>query len=72
MPRRRVMRRVGWAYGPGVGNRLSTPHGVYEALGPLECAACRRAIATGERLTRRHVAGANAPVCPDSAPIDQP
>jgi hypothetical protein len=66
------MRRVGWAYGPREGVRIGATRGVYEALDRLSCAACRRAIAPGDRFTRRRGEAVVSPVCRACAPFDDP
>ena len=65
------MRRVGMVNEPSAALGITTPRGLYEALAPLACATCRRAIAVGDRFTRRKVGdGGPRPVCRACAPFD--
>ena len=65
------MRRVGWANEPSRALGIVAPRGIYEALAPLACASCHRAIAVGDHFTRRKMfaEGGPAPVCRACAPF---
>ena len=72
MPQQRA-RRVGWLNEPDGASGLIPPRAVYQALIGLECAGCHRAIAPGERFTRRRrFAEAATPVCRACGPFTAP
>jgi hypothetical protein len=65
-------RRVGLVIEPCRALGISTSRGLFEALAPLPCGACRRTIAAGERFTRRKRAGRGPrPVCRACAPFEE-
>jgi len=70
----RTMRRMGRAAGLPEAGRPVEWHVIYEALVPLACAICRRAIPPGDVFTRRRLArGVRvAAICRACAPFTAP
>ena len=67
-------RRLGWVTAPDGATGAAALRRRYEALGPLDCADCRRAIPAGDQFTRRHryAAGRQVSVCRACAPFADP
>jgi hypothetical protein len=67
-------RRLGWVTAPDGAAGAAALRRRYEALAPLECADCRRAILAGAEFTRRHryAAGRQVVVCRACAPFADP